>query len=173
MELDSKQKKLVLKLVAEGLETDEINKRAAKCKPPFEVSRQQVDHYRKTRGIKIKEIAEEGEMAALRSGLALRNERVARLERLFDLIETDFLENNRVWIEREQALGSKEFTKFVTVMELNAAQVDLCRRLADDIAKEMNARTYERRDSLSKEDEEPSEVKITVAYEEKPKQVEE
>ncbi|MGB7925573.1 MAG: hypothetical protein WCF57_20210 [Pyrinomonadaceae bacterium] len=150
MELKKKQKELVLKLVADGLETDEINAHAAKFKPPFSVSRQQVDFYRRSRGVKLKELVEESETEALRSGLALRNERVACLERLCRYAE-----------------------QIVLTKELNPAEIKICRDLLDDIAKEMNGRTYERRDSLRKEEEEPSEVKITVAYEEKPKQVEE
>lgn len=148
MELKKKQKDFVLKCIGEGLETDEINARAAKCRPPFSVSRQQVDYFRKSRGVKLKEIAAGDEFEALRSGMANRRERVKRLENLFNQIEKDFLENNRVWVEREKAIGSKEFTKFIQEKELNQAQVDLCRRLADDIAKEMNARTYERRESF-------------------------
>jgi hypothetical protein len=151
MTLTKRQKEFVLKCVGEGLQTDEINARAAKCRPPFSVSRQQVDFYRESRGARVKEIVAEAEMEALRSGLALRSERVGCLERLCN-----------------------HATRIVLLAQaLNPAEFKICRDLLDDIAKEMNARTYERRDSLSKEDEEPSEVKITVAYEEKPKQVEE
>jgi hypothetical protein len=171
MELKKKQKDFVIKCVGEGLETDEINARAARCKPPFSVSRQQVDYFRKSRGVKLKEIAAGDEFEALHSGLANRAERVARLENLFNLVEQDFLENNRVWIEREKAIGSKEFTKFIQERVLNQAQVDLCRRLADDIAKEMNQRTYALRESLPSDDEDDaSNVTVTVRYEEKPKQ---
>lgn len=170
MELKKKQKDFVLKCIGEGLETDEINARAAKFRPRFEVSRQQVDYFRKSRGVKLKEIAESSEFVALHTGLALRNERIKRLENLFNVIEKDFLENNRVWIEREKAIGSKEFTKFIQERQLNQAQVDLCRRLADDIAKEMNQRTYSLRESLTDEEEDASQVTVTVRYEEKAKQ---
>jgi hypothetical protein len=156
--LAKKQKEFLLKCIAEGLESDEINARAGKFKPPFSVDRQQVDHYRKTRGVKIKEIADGDEFEALHSGLALRNERVARLENLFTEIEKDLLENKLVWVERERALGSGRATKFVMVRELNSAQIQIYRDLLDDIAKEMNARTYERRESLTDDSDLPDDL---------------
>jgi hypothetical protein len=171
MKLTKKQKEFVLTLVAEGLESDEINAWAAKQKPPFSVSRQQVDHYRETRSVRLKEIAASDEFEALRTGLALRSKRVARLEALFDKVERDLFKNNLIWLKRERALGSGVATKFVVVEELNTAQIAAYRALLDDIAKEMNQRTYAMRDSLDEEDDQPTgEVKVTVAYEEKPKE---
>lgn len=164
--LTKKQKEFLLACIGEGIETDEINARAAKFKPPFQVERQDVDYYRKSRGVKLREIVEAGEMEALRSGLALRAERVKRLDKLAEMIEKDLLDNKLLWLKRERALGSGVSTKFVEVDELNRAQINLLRDLYDDIAKEMHQRTYERRDS-SQENEQPNEVKITVAYEDK------
>jgi hypothetical protein len=158
MRLGKKQKGFLLKCIAEGLESGEINARAAKFKPPFSVDRQQVDHYRKTRGVKLKEIADGDEFEALHSGLALRNERVARLENLFTQIETDLLENNLVWIVRKRALGSGEFMQVIDEKVLNAAEIKIYRDLLDDIAKEMNARTYERRESLTDDSDLPDDL---------------
>ncbi|HEV7376316.1 MAG TPA: hypothetical protein VGN95_16495 [Pyrinomonadaceae bacterium] len=149
MRLKNAQKKFLLARIAEGLETDEINARAAKFKPAFSVSRQQVDFYRASRGVSIKEIASTDEMEALRSGLALRSERVARLEKLFNRVEKDLLENDLVWLPRKRALGRGEFTEIIDELELNKAEMKVYRDLLDDIAKEMNARTYERRESLT------------------------
>lgn len=149
MELNKKQKEFVLKLAAEGLQSDEINTRAEKFKPAFSVSRQQVDFYRKSRNVKIKEIAESGEMDALKTGLALRAERIVRLAKLAERIEQDLTTNGLLWLKRERALGSGIATKFVLVEEFNSEQVATFRHLLDDIAKEMNARVYERRESLN------------------------
>lgn len=169
MNLKKKQKEFVIAAIGEGLETDEINARAAKCKPPFEVSRQQVDFYRKSRGVKLKEIAESDEFAALRSGLAIRNERIAQLEKLFTEIKKDLLENNLIWVKRKRALGSGEFMEIIDEQVLNTAQIKIYRDLLDDIAKETNQRTYAMRESLP-EEEDASQVTVTVRYEEKAKQ---
>jgi hypothetical protein len=169
--LTKKQKEFLLKCIGEGLETDEINARAKAFKPGFSVTRQDVDYYRKSRGVKLKEIAESDEMEALRSGLALRSERVARLEKLFNRVERDLLENDLVWLPRKRALGRGEQTEFIDELELNTAEMKIYRELLDDIAKEMNQRTYQMRESLSQDEEEDTgEVTVTVRYEEKPKQ---
>jgi len=80
MTLNKKQKEYLLKLVAEGLESDEINKRAGRFKTPFDVSRQQVDHYRKSRGVQIKEIVAASELDALCTGLSIKEARVSILQ---------------------------------------------------------------------------------------------
>lgn len=169
--LTKKQKEFLLACIAEGLETDEINARAAKSKPAFSVTRQDVDYYRKSRGVKLKEIAEADEFEALRSGLATRAERIARLEKLFGRVERDLLENDLVWLQRKRALGSGEFTQIIDELQLNTAEIKVYRDLLDDIAKEVNQRTYQVRESLPTDDEEDTgEVTVTVRYEEKPKQ---
>ncbi|MDQ3651518.1 MAG: hypothetical protein M3458_14840 [Acidobacteriota bacterium] len=80
MTLTKSQKEFLLKLVAEGLESDEINARARKFKAPFDVSRQQVDHYRKSRGVMMKEIVASDEMDALCTGLSIKEARVEILQ---------------------------------------------------------------------------------------------
>ncbi|MDQ3007192.1 MAG: hypothetical protein M3R47_17640 [Chloroflexota bacterium] len=49
MRLNKSQKEALLSWVAEGLKTDEINKRAGKFKPRFDVSTRIVAYYRKSR----------------------------------------------------------------------------------------------------------------------------
>ena len=58
MRLKKAQREALLSWIAEGLQTDEINKRAAKFKPRFNVSTRLVTHYRKTRGVKLDAIQE-------------------------------------------------------------------------------------------------------------------
>jgi len=84
VQLNKKQKEFVLKLAAEGLESDEINRRAAKSKEPFSVSRQQVDFYRKSRGHVIDTLKKTGELDALCAGLSLKDARVAILQEVTD-----------------------------------------------------------------------------------------
>ena len=47
MKLRKAQTDILLTWIGEGLDTAEINERAAKFKPRFKVSKQQVDYYRK------------------------------------------------------------------------------------------------------------------------------
>ena len=72
----------VLEWIAVGLRTDEINNRAASFDPPFSVTRQQVDHYRKTRKQDINAILSVSENNALTTGLSLKEERVKKLQEL-------------------------------------------------------------------------------------------
>ena len=71
MRLKKTQKEAVLKWIAEGLQSGEINDRAAGFIPPFSVSRQQIDYYRKTRDVEIDALVAAGEQEALSEGLAL------------------------------------------------------------------------------------------------------
>ena len=80
MKLNKKQKEFVLARVSEGLETDEINRAAAKFKPAFSVLRSQVDYYRKSRGVQIKEIVAASELDALCTGLSIKEARVSILQ---------------------------------------------------------------------------------------------
>ena len=118
MELIKKQKDYLLSLASEGLETDEINARAAKFKPPFSVSRQQVDFYRKSRGVKIKEIVAASELDALCTGLSIRESRVAIL----------------------QEVTSKLLLMVRASVDFDEPQYRQLRGLLDDIAKETGGR---------------------------------
>ncbi|MET0646985.1 MAG: hypothetical protein ABW208_10220 [Pyrinomonadaceae bacterium] len=176
MRLKKKQKGFLLSLVAEGLASDEINDRAATFKPPFEVSRQQVDFYRSSRGVRLDELKEESESEALRTGLALKEGRVEALNDLAERLRAELLAEGpagRLWLPRQKALGSGASMQVVEEEHFNLVEINALRAVLDDIAKEMGARTYERRDAAAEEDEQPSEVKVTVAYEEKPKQTDE
>lgn len=137
--LQKKQREALLKWIGEGLETDEINKRAAKFKPPFEVSRPRVSHYRKSREKSLKAIQQAGEFNALASGLALKEERVKRLVALADLLWGD-LSGDRLWLEQSKMLGSGDSSEIVDYEEFNAAEVREFRGLLDDIAKEIGQR---------------------------------
>jgi len=153
MRLNKKQKEFLLSLVAEGLKSDEINARAAKFKPPFEVSRAQVDFYRDSRGVVLEEIKEASESEALRTGFAVKEFRVEALTNIAALIYADL----RTGINGGKVLAFKE------------SAIRQWRGLLDDIAKESGGRNYKNLD----EEDKPNEVKITVAYEDKPQKTEE
>ena len=138
--LEKEQREALIQWVAEGLETDEINKRALKFKPPFKVSRQQVDHYRKTRKVDLNEIKHSGEMTALTSGLALRENRVALLQKMADQMIYDLLNNNLLWTDEVKGIGGAENFEKIEYKEFNGAEVAQLRGVLDDIASEMGQR---------------------------------
>lgn len=135
MRLQKKQRKNLLAWISEGLKTDEINERAKEFTPPFHVSTQQVDWYRARNQVKLKEIQEADDYDALTTGLALKEERVKRLQELAKLIEGDLF-GDRLWLDRVKAAGFMR----VDYEEFNATEVQQYRGVLDDIAKEMGQR---------------------------------
>lgn len=139
MRLQKKQKEALLRWISDGALTDEINTRAAAFEPPFRVSRQQVDGYRDRRAIEIKAIQQAGEYDALTAGLALRAERVRRLQQLAALMEQDLF-GGFLWTDQVKMIGSGPFSKEVDYEEFNTAEVQQYRGVLEDIAKEMGDR---------------------------------
>jgi hypothetical protein len=161
MDLDKAQKEHLLTLIAAGLKTREINRRAGKFRKPYTVSRQQVDYYRDSRGVALKAIEADSESEALRTGHALRENRVETLNELAELMKADLL-GGKLWLRRGKAAGEKEF---------NLTELKALRDLLDDIAKEVGGRTYgmydegEAEDGAEGEGESgPQELRIKVEY---------
>jgi hypothetical protein len=141
--LSKSQREALLVWICDGLQTDEINERAAEFAPPFAVSRQQVDHYRSTREVKVKEIIARGEDDALTSGLALRGERVRALKELAVKLKEDLLvdgPDNRLWLRDVKSVGSGYAQTIVHFETFNASQVQQYRATLDDIAAEVGER---------------------------------
>ncbi|MCA1615037.1 MAG: hypothetical protein LC795_15575 [Acidobacteria bacterium] len=151
MKLTKKQKDKVLAWIGEGLQSDEMNARAAKCRPPFSVSRQQVDFYRDSRGVALDELKQASESEALRTGLALKEERVSTLAELAERLKAELL-GDKLWLTRQRALGSGDWQQFITEQHFNNVEINTLRALLDDIAKETNGRTYQRRDGAAAEE---------------------
>lgn len=137
--LRKKQKEAVIAWIAEGLETGEINERAAKFKPAFEVTPALVDYYRKTREADLKTLQMSSTFDALSSGLAIKNERVRRLQQLADLMWKD-ITGGFLWLDQVKALGSGEYMETYDYEEFNTAEVKEFRGVLDDIAKELGQR---------------------------------
>jgi hypothetical protein len=70
--LTTEQRKLLVAWAAEGLQLWEINERAAKCGPPFEVQENQLKHVRRQANKRYSQLREEFEREALNEGLARR-----------------------------------------------------------------------------------------------------
>lgn len=137
--LDKAQRKELLKWVAEGLETSEINKRAADFEPRFRVSPAQVDYYRKTRKVDLQELIRAGDFDALKNGLALKEERVKRLTLLAAMMEEDIF-GGVLWTNDLKSIGSGDQQQVVEFEEFNLAEVQQYRGVIDDIAKEVGGR---------------------------------
>ena len=133
------QKEQTLAWVVEGLQTDEINARAALENPPFRVDRQQVDYYRKTRAVDIKAISAIDEKNALISGYALRETRVYKLSQLAALMEKDLF-GGFLWTDQVKGVGSGPTAVIVDYEEFNAGEIVQYRGVLDDIAKEVGHR---------------------------------
>lgn len=139
MRLRKAQKEALLAWIAEGVQSDEINRRADEFNPPFSVSRPQVAYYRETRNADIKALQAAGEQEALSEGLALKGERVRKLKQLAALLEKD-LTGGFLWLDQVKGVGSGDVAMIVDYEEFNSAEVIQYRGLLDDIAKEVGAR---------------------------------
>ena len=139
MRLKKQQKEAVLKWVAAGLESGEIDRLAQEFDPPFTISRQSVDYYRKSRGLDIAAIVEAGEQDALSEGLAIKGERVKRLKQLAALMERDLF-GGFLWLDQVKGVGSGDIATIVEYEEFNKGEVDAYRGVLDDIAKELGHR---------------------------------
>lgn len=137
MKLNRSQKETLLQWVAEGLQTDEINYRAAECVPPFSVSRQQVDGYRKRNRVNIGEILQDATTSALTTGLALREVRVAKLQQLADLLLQDLIERGLTWTTDVKGIGQGHNFARVEIEKFNKDELSEYRALLDQIAGEV------------------------------------
>jgi hypothetical protein len=140
MRLKKAQKEALLEWIAEGLTSDEVNNRASLLDDPFEVSRQQVDHYRKTRKVQIENILQRSEDHALNTGLAKKAARVDLLKKVAAHLTEDLFKRKLFWTDMVKGIGSKEDFERIEYEEFNAAEVAQLRGALDDIAKEVGDR---------------------------------
>lgn len=113
--------------------------RAGAFDPPFGVSRQLVDYYRATREKSIAAMVAATEYDALTTGLAVRANRVQKLQQLASLMEQDLF-GGFLWTDQVKMIGSGPFSKEVDFEEFNGAEVTQYRGVLEDIAKEMGDR---------------------------------
>ena len=140
MRLKKAQRAILLEWVAEGLETDEINKRAAEFTDPFIVTRQNVNRYRKTRQVDIEALRQSAEHEALNTGLAKVADRVEKLKRLAAMIENDLLIDDKLWLLQVKGVGSGPIAEIVEYYDFNRSEIEAYRGILDDIAKETGGR---------------------------------
>lgn len=137
MKLDKTQKRKIKELVAAGYESDQINELAAQYDPPFSVSRQQVEHYRRNSGPKLKAILEAKKDSPLKQGLAIKENRVSLLQKLADAMHVDLIENQKLWVVDKIITVNNEP---VEVESFNHQEMNQLRGVLDDLAKETGGR---------------------------------
>lgn len=141
MRLRKAQQTILLTWIAEGLDTNEINQRATKFRPRFQVSKQQVDFYRKSRDLHLEEIKESSETNALKIGFALREYRVAKLNQLAEKIFEELTEETeKWWLPQVKGIGQGDNFERVDYAEFNKSELETFRGLLDDIAAEVGDR---------------------------------
>ena len=167
MRLRKAQQKVLLTWIAEGLQTDEINERASKFRPRFKVSHQQVDYYRKSRDLKLEEIQEQAESNALKTGFALKEYRVEKLNQLAERMFQELTkEDEKWWLPQVKGIGQGPNFERVEYFEFNKSEIETLRGVLDDIAAELG-------DRLKKVDltsggqklQQPSIIEIVKTYE--------
>ena len=134
--LTAPQRDFLLGLIAEGLNTREVNSVTASFNPPFEVSAALLTQYRKTHNVKLMELRSEHETAAFNEGLALAANRVKALVMLARLLEDDIHEKALVWVADKKMVGPE----VVSFNNFNAAEIRELRAVYDDLAKETGGR---------------------------------
>lgn len=154
--LKKAQKIILAEWIAEGLTSDEINLRAAKFNPPFEVTRQQVDYYRKKYSVEIKEILAKQEYDALNEGLAKTSERIKLLKKLAGEISKDLFDDKKMWLDRVKMIGHGKGQVEVEYEEFNSSEVVQLRGVLEDIAKELGARQPAK--------DEPDQIEVSAAF---------
>jgi hypothetical protein len=142
MKLKKKQREALIQWVAEGLESDEINQRASAFKPRFKVLRSQVTYYRNSRDKSLQEIKAQDETSALKTGYALREQRVASLQQLASVIFQELTrdEDNRLWTENAKGIGAGANAERYDYFEFNRSEIEAFRGVLDDIAREVGER---------------------------------
>jgi len=134
------QKTALLSWIAEGLSSGEIETKAAAFKPPFSVSRSQVDYYRKTRATDYKALSAISEKTAITEGFAIKEHRVYKLSLLAALLEKDLF-GGILWTNEVKGIGGAENFEVIEYEQFNKAEVDAYRGVLEDIAAETGGRT--------------------------------
>jgi len=143
--LSAAQRIFLCSLLADGLNVAEVNKAAARCKPPFQVSDSTATHWRQKMAIKHKKIAEQQELQGWSDGLAKKEERIKMLKKLAERLARDLFHNDpkeeKIWLDNIKGLGSGPQFQTFRYKDFNHAEVKELRGLLDDIAKEQGTRS--------------------------------
>lgn len=133
------QRNALIEWAAEGLDLNEVRIRAAAFDPPFIADKRMLYYYRRTRLGKYADLQQRSELPSLQAGLALRDERVRRLQELAEELEQDIF-GGRLWMIEPRVIGFGDAAERVELEEFSAALVNAYRGVLDDIAKEVGGR---------------------------------
>lgn len=138
--LNDEQQAMLIRWIAEGLNTAQINERSALFDPPFVVSPQLKSYYFHDRREAIREQRQKIQDEVFNEGLALAEERTKRLLKLAKMLEDDLFEKRLAWLDDVKGIGTGKNYERVTFEQFNAAEIKELRAIYDDIAKETNGR---------------------------------
>lgn len=142
MRFSKVQREYLIEWIAAGDNLAAVKKKAAASEPPFVVSAKSFEYWQRDVRGRTNRAIEEGQEAALKSGLAVRGERVRQLNEMADILRAELL-GGKLWVDRVRGIGSGEDFKRVEEQEFNRAELDLWRTLVDDIAREVGGRRVE------------------------------
>jgi hypothetical protein len=131
-----KQREFLKQLVSEGLILPEIYKRCEAFAESFHPPHSTVQNYRTQLGVKINDLIAKGELTALNTGLALRENRVKALQQLAEKMHRDLFKENLVWLDDAKTVAQERYD----FKQFNKSQIDAYLRILDDIAKETGGR---------------------------------
>jgi phage terminase large subunit len=132
-------------LLADGLNSQQVNQAASHFRPPFVVTARQLTYYRKKMGAKHQEMMNTAAAQGWAEGLARKEERVRVLKRLAERLIRDLLVDDpaaeRVWLDNIKGLGSgAQFTTF-NYKDFNHQEMIQLRGVLEDIAHEVGQRS--------------------------------
>lgn len=138
-QLTKLQRNLVLQWIMEGLSDSQIIVRAAEQSKPFSISRQAINKtYRRKEPEKIKQVLAEKEISALKQGLAIRENRVADLQKLRDKLIAEV--DKSLWIDDSKTILTQNYETTEVKKTFNASLIRELRGVLDDAAREMGDR---------------------------------
>ncbi len=132
--LTQSQELHLITMIAAGLKQAEINMRAAEFNPPYVVTASQRAWMEKKYKLTPRDVSDKLESDAMRTGLALRAERVEALKKLAKRMMADL--DVSLWVETEKVVG---LTPVIT-RYFNRAEIEQFRGVLDDIAREVGDR---------------------------------
>lgn len=126
--------------LAEGMTNKQIHEASAKFDPPFEIDSRMISYYWRSKEVEIGKARAERQSRIIAQGVAMTENRIAKLVKLAEVLEADLFNHKLTWVERQKMLGSGQWGQIVSEKEFNAAEVRELRLVYDDLAKEVGDR---------------------------------
>jgi len=134
--LTREQRNMVIEWIASGDGTTAVRQKSTQCDPPFTVSKELINYYKKSRKLRPEDVVKNGEMESIKRGLALREVRIEKLIALGEQMEKDL--EKGLWVKTTKAVNNGKDT-FETEY-FNNQEIEQFRGVMDDIAREVGDR---------------------------------